>query len=160
MPIILDENIVKKNDIDQYLEKKKFFDELMENDCKNLNDNILDYKNYVKDIERAQVEKDEDVVLQGTKKDNYGHTFTFLTDGIKMLSFKEEEIIDTKPIHKEEPKIDIIRLMRYTKRGNKKWFQKELKNKGFKPTLNSNKKKKRICSIYSKRSGSSRKNNR
>ena len=132
MPIKLNENKDKKKEIDEYLEKKKFFDELMENDCKNLNDNILDYKNYVKDIERAQVEKDEDVVLQGTKKDNYGHTFTFLTDGIKMLSFKEEQIIDNKPTYIEEPKIDIIKLMRYTKRGNKKWFQEELKKKSVK----------------------------
>ena len=129
MPVILDEDIDKKNEIDEYLEKKKFFDDLMENDCKNLNENILDYKNYVKDIEKVQVEKDENVVLPGTKKDNYGHTFTFLTDGIKMLSFKEEEIIDNKPTHIEEPKIDIIKLMRYTKRGNKKWFQEELKKK-------------------------------
>ena len=49
-----------------------------------------------------------------------------------MLSFKEEQIIDTKPIHKEEPKIDIIKLMRYTKRGNKKWFKEELKKKSVK----------------------------
>ena len=132
MPIKLNENKDKKKEIDEYLEKKKFFDELMENDCKNLNENILDYKNYVKDIERSQVEKDEDVVLQGTKKDNYGHTFTFLTDGIKMLSFKEEQIIDNKPTYIEEPKIDIIKLMRYTKRGNKKWFQEELKKKSLK----------------------------
>ena len=129
MPIILDEDIDKKNEIDEYLEKKKFFDELMENDCKNLNDNIADYKSYVKDIEKIQVEKDENLVLPGTKKDNYGHTFTFLTDGIKMLSFKEEAIIDSKPTHIEEPKIDIIKLMRYTKRGNKKWFQEELRKK-------------------------------
>ena len=46
-----------------------------------------------------------------------------------MLSFKEEEIIDSKPTRIEEPKIDIIKLMRYTKRGNKKWFQEELLKK-------------------------------
>ena len=46
-----------------------------------------------------------------------------------MLSFKEEEIIDSKPTRIEEPKIDIIKLMRYTKRGNKKWFQEELRKK-------------------------------
>ena len=132
LPVVSNENIDKKNEIDEYLEKKKFFDDLMENDCKNLNDNISDYKNFVKDIERVQVNKDEDVVLPGSKKDNYGHTFTFLTDGIKMLSFKEEQVVDAKPIHIEEPKIDIIKLMRYTKRGNKKWFKEELKKKSVK----------------------------
>jgi hypothetical protein len=45
-----------------------FFDELMENDCKNLNENILDYKDFVKDVERVQVNKDENVVLPGTKR--------------------------------------------------------------------------------------------
>ena len=49
-----------------------------------------------------------------------------------MLSFKEEQVVDTKPIHIEEPKIDIIKLMRYTKRGNKKWFKEELKKKSVK----------------------------
>ena len=132
IPIILNKNIDKKKEIDEYLEKKKFFDDLMENDCKNLNENIADYKNFIKDVEKVQLNKDEDIVLPGTKKDNYGHTFTFLTDGIKMLSYKEEQIVDNKPTHYEEPKIDIIKLMRYTKRGNKKWFQEELKKKSVK----------------------------
>ena len=132
IPIILNKNTDKKNEIDEYLEKKKFFDDLMENDCKNLNENIADYKAFVKDVEKAQVNKDENFVLPGTKKDNYGHTFTFLTDGIKMLSYKEEQVVDNKPTHYEEPKIDIIKLMRYTKRGNKKWFQEELKKKSVK----------------------------
>ena len=129
MPVVLNEDVNTKNEIDEYLEKKKFFDDLMENDCKNLNENIADYKDFVKDIEKTHVEKDEDIVLPGSKKDNYGHTFTFLTDGIKMLSYKEEQVVDNKPKRIEEPKIDIIKLMRYTKRGNKKWFKEELKKK-------------------------------
>ena len=129
MPIILNQEVKIKNDVDEYLKKKKFFDELMENDCKNLNENILDYKDFVKDVERVQVNKDENVVLPGTKKENYGHSFTFLTDGIKLLSYKEEQKVDVKVKHKEEPKIDIFKLMRFTKRGNKKWFKEELKKK-------------------------------
>ena len=132
MPVVLNEDVNTKNEIDEYLEKKKFFDDLMENDCKNLNENIADYKDFVKDIEKTHVEKDEDIVLPGSKKDNYGHTFTFLTDGIKMLSYKEEQVVDNKPKRIEEPKIDIIKLMRYTKRGNKKWFKEELKKKSAK----------------------------
>ena len=132
MPVVLNEDVNTKNEIDEYLEKKKFFDDLMENDCKNINENIADYKDFVKDIEKTHVEKDEDIVLPGSKKDNYGHTFTFLTDGIKMLSYKEEQIVDNKPKKVEEPKIDIIKLTRYTKRGNKKWFKEELKKKSAK----------------------------
>ena len=129
MPLIQNEEVKIKNDVDEYLKKKQFFDELMENDCKNINENISDYKDFVKDVERVQVNKDKDVVLPGSKKDNYGHSFTFLTDGIKLLSYKEEQIVNTKPKHVEEPKIDIFNLMRYTRRGNKKWFKEELKKK-------------------------------
>ena len=129
MPLIQNEEVKIKNDVDEYLKKKQFFDELMENDCKNINENISDYKDFVKDVERVQVNKDKDVVLPGSKKDNYGHSFTFLTDGIKLLSYKEEQIVNTKPKHIEEPKIDIFNLMRYTRRGNKKWFKEELKKK-------------------------------
>ena len=129
MPIKLMEEVKIKNDVDEYIKKKQFFDELMENDCKNINENISDYKDFVKDIERVQVNKDKDIVLPGTKKDNYGHSFTFLTDGIKLLSYKEEQVVNTKSKHIEEPKIDIFKLMRYTKRGNKKWFREELKKK-------------------------------
>ena len=132
MPLIQNEEVKIKNDVDEYLKKKQFFDELMENDCKNINENISDYKDFVKDVERVQVNKDKDVVLPGSKKDNYGHSFTFLTDGIKLLSYKEEQIVNTKPKHIEEPKIDIFNLMRYTRRGNKKWFKEELKKKSAK----------------------------
>ena len=129
MPLIQNEEVKIKNDVDEYLKKKQFFDELMENDCKDINENISDYKDFVKDVERVQVNKDKDVVLPASKKDNYGHSFTFLTDGIKLLSYKEEQVVNTKPKHIEEPKIDIFNLMRYTKRGNKKWFKEELKKK-------------------------------
>ena len=33
MPVVLNEDVNTKNEIDEYLEKKKFFDDLMENDC-------------------------------------------------------------------------------------------------------------------------------
>ena len=129
VPIIYNEEIKIKNDVDEYLKKKQFFDELMENDCKNLNENISDYKDFVKDIEKVQMNKEEELKLPGTKKENYGHSFTFLTDGIKLLSYKEEQVADVKPKHIEEPKIDIFQLMKFTKRGNKRWFQEELKKK-------------------------------
>ena len=129
IPVILNEEIKIKNDVDEYIKKKQFFDELMENDCKNLNDNISDYKNFVKDVEKVQMNREEELKLPGTKKENYGHSFTFLTDGIKLLSYKEEQVTNVKAKHVEEPKIDIFKLMKFTKRGNKRWFQEELKKK-------------------------------
>ena len=138
MPVIFNEEIKTKNDVDEYIKKKQFFDELMENDCKNLNANISDYKNFVKDVEKVSMNKEEETKLPGTKKENYGHSFTFLTDGIKLLSYKEEQVEDVKPKQIEEPKIDILKLMKYTKRGNKRWFQDELKKKS----------QKRLSAIY------------
>ena len=118
------EKHANKNEL---LEKKKYFDDLMENDCKKLNENLLDYKLYLKDVESTH--KDGDPLKLNNNKDNFGHTYNFNPDRIKLLTYKEEEITDKKPKKKEEPKVDIIKLMRYTKRGNKKWFKQELKNK-------------------------------
>ena len=121
----------KKNNFnfhkEELLEKKKYFDDLMEKDYKNFNDNILDYKNYLKDVENTH--KEGDPLKLNNNKDNYGHTYNFSPDNIKLLTYKEEEITDNKPKKKQEPQIDIMKLMRYTKRGNKKWFEQELKFK-------------------------------
>jgi hypothetical protein len=111
---------------DELMEKKKYFDDLMKNDYNKLNENLKDYQLYLKDVERTH--KDGDPLKLNNNRDNFGHTYNFSPDRIKLLTYKEEEIIDNKPKKKEEPKIDIIKLMRYTKRGNKKWFKQELKN--------------------------------
>ena len=120
-------------------EKKKFFDNLMKNDYSKLNQNFKDYLYHLKDIKLKEH-------IEGEKKqqihDKYNYLYNFSPERIKFLSYREDDLYSKKPIKKEEPKIDIIKLMRYTKRGNKKWFQKELKNKGFKPKLNKKKKKK------------------
>ena len=118
---------------DELLEKKKYFDELMINDYKKLNDNLLDYKLYLKDVESTH--KDGDPLKLNNNKDNFGHTYNFSPDRIKLLTYKEEEVNDNRPRKKEEPKVDIMKLMRYTKRGNKKWFKQELKNKNSKTIL-------------------------
>ena len=124
------EKNASKNEL---LEKKKYFDDLMSNDCKKINDNLLDYKLYLKDVERTH--KEGDPLKLNNNKDNFGHTYNFNPERIKLLTYKEEEISDKKPKKKEEPKVDIIKLMRYTKRGNKKWFKQELKNKSNKKFL-------------------------
>ena len=55
--------------------------------------------------------------------------FQFLTDNIKLLYFKEDLSKNIKPKKKEEPKIDIKKLMRYTKRGKSaKWFYPNINN--------------------------------
>ena len=129
LPIVISDEQKLENEINEFLVKKKYFDDLMQNDCKNLNENIAEYKKYIKEMAKKQKEKEKEKE-NATKKDKSNEkSFTFLTDGIKLLSYKNDEIIDDKPIKKEEPKIDIIQLMRFTKRGNKKFFLEELKKK-------------------------------
>ena len=130
MPKILDKHYDKLVNKDELMEKKKYFDDLMSNDCNKLNENLMDYKSYLKDVERTH--KNGDPLKLNNNKDNFGHTYNFSQDRIKLLTYKEEEITDNRPKQKKEPKVDIIKLMRYTKRGNKKWFEKELKNKSHK----------------------------
>ena len=133
MPKIKSRLQEKKANRDELLEKKKYFDDLMKNDCNKLNENLLDYKSYLKDVERTY--KNGDPLKLNNNKDNFGHNYNFSQDRIKLLTYKEEEIIDNRPKKKEEPKVDIKKLMRYTKRGNKKWFKKELKNKSHKKLM-------------------------
>ena len=129
LPVVISDEQKLENEINEFLVKKKYFDDLMQNDCKNLNENIAEYKKYIKEMAKKQKEKEKEKE-NATKKDKSNEkSFTFLTDGIKLLSYKNDEIIDDKPIKKEEPKIDIIQLMRFTKRGNKKFFLEELKKK-------------------------------
>ena len=130
MPKILDKHYDKLVNKDELMEKKKYFDDLMSNDCNKLNENLMDYKSYLKDVERTH--KNGDPLKLNNNKDNFGHTYNFSQDRIKLLTYKEEEVIDNRPKQKKEPKVDIIKLMRYTKRGNKKWFEKELKIKSHK----------------------------
>ena len=118
---------------DELLEKKKYFDDLMKNDYKNLYDNLLDYKLYLKDVESTH--KDGDPLKLNNNKDNFGHTYNFSQDRIKLLTYKEEEVTDNKPKKKEEPKVDIRKLIKNKKRGNKKWFKQELKDKSIKKLL-------------------------
>ena len=132
---------------DELMEKKKYFDDLMKNDYNKLNENLKDYQLYLKDVERTH--KDGDPLKLNNNRDNFGHIYNFSPERIKLLTYKEEEIIDNKPKKKEEPKVDIIKLMRYTKRGNKKWFKQELKNESNKKFFPFNNKKLKTRPIFS-----------
>jgi hypothetical protein len=83
----------------------------------------------LKDIEKT---KDNSKILKiMSRNDNLGHKYSFKFKNIKLLSFKEEkkeeDVIQKKM--EEDSRIDIKTLMKYTKRGNKKWFQEQLKQK-------------------------------
>jgi hypothetical protein len=118
-------------------EKKKFFDDLMKIDCTILNKNFQDYISHLKDI---KMKEPSEITKKQANKEKYSYINNFSPERIKFLSYKEDDPNAKKPKKKEEPKIDIMKLIRYTKRGNKKWFKQELKNKGFKPSYKSTKK--------------------
>ena len=77
-------------------------------------------------------EPDETTKRQ-SNKEKYSYLYNFSPERIKFLSYREDDLNAKRPKKKDEPKVDIMKLMRYTKRGNKKLFKKGLKDKGFKP---------------------------
>ena len=133
--------------MDELSEKKKFFDDLMKNDFSTINKNFKDYLSHLKDI-KLKNNNNNEMDKKVTNKEKYNYLYNFSPDRIKFLSYKEDDLNNKKQKKKEEPKINIMKLMRYTKSGNKKWLKKELKNKGFKPPLKLNKKEPELKPIF------------
>ena len=144
-----DTNIINQINEDKenkyYYEKKEFIDNLVEKDKKNLNNNICYYKEYLKDLEKMKVENISKLINSGN---NLGHNYSFQLKDIKLLSYQEEKKEEKKLLKKENGEIDLVKLLRYTKRGNRKFFQNNLKVRK-KERLNSFNKK------YKKKSKSS-----
>ena len=110
-------------------DKKQFFDDLMKNDFSRLNKNFKDYITHLKDI---KMKEQDEMTKRQSNREKYSFLNNFSPERIKFLSYREDDLNAKKPKKKDEQKIDIMKLMRYTKRGNKKWFKKGLKNKEFK----------------------------
>ena len=121
--------------INELNDKKQFFDDLMKNDFSRLNKNFKDYLTHLKDI---KMKEQDEMTKRQSNREKYSFLYNFSPERIKFLSYREDDLNAKKPKKKDEPKVDIMKLMRYTKRGNKKWFKKGLKNKEFKqiPKLN------------------------
>ena len=143
MSIKYNGKIINMNELN---DKKKFFDDLMTNDFTNLNNKFNNYLDHLKNI---NLKDSSEVQKQKASKEKYNYLNSFSLERIKFLSYKEDDLNSKKPKKKEEPKIDIMKLMRYTKRGNKKWFKKELKNKTFKPFHKPKKKQLELRPIFS-----------
>jgi len=104
--------------------KKEYLDNFIEKDNKNINENIIDYKQYLKDVENYKDKNFGHIINSGS---NFGHTYSFKFNDIKLLSFQEEQKEVKKIKKKENPEIDIKKLVKYTKRGNRKWFLNNIK---------------------------------
>ena len=131
--------------MNELIDKKKFFDDLMINDFTSLNNK---FQNYLEHLKNIKLKDSSEIQKQKANKEKYNYLNSFSLERIKFLSYKEDDLNSKKPKKKEEPKIDIMKLMRYTKRGNKKWFEKELKNKIFKPSHKINKKQIELRPIF------------
>ena len=106
--------------------KKEFFDNLIKKDNQNLNDNFTDYKQFLKDIENSKNENFSRIINDGN---NFGHAYSFKINNIKLLSFQEEKEQVTEVKNKENPEVEIAKLVKYTKRGNRKWFLNNIKER-------------------------------
>ena len=120
----------ESNDYEQDLEtltneKQKFvktIEDLVTEDEQNFHKNANEYQQYLKDITEA-FQRGENIKTN-INKYNSERSFNFLTDNIKLLSYKEDTVEKVKPKKKEDTKIDIYKLLRYTKRGKSaKWFK-------------------------------------
>lgn len=125
-----------ENEEDEIIIKKRFLNNLVKKDNNNINNNISDYKEFLKDMEKSK-EKDINKIINNG---SFGHHYSFNIEDIKLLSYKEEKKEDIKVNKKYNPEIDIVKLIRYTRRGNRKWFQNNLKLRS-KNRINSFKKK-------------------
>ena len=99
-------------------EQKNFFENLMNEDNKQFNDNLKEYKEYLNNLKLNYKDGDSLKKNKNEKKEEE-QKFQFLTENVKLLSFKEEENLDLIPKKKEEPKFDVRKLMKYTKRGRR-----------------------------------------
>ena len=104
--------------------KKDFLDNLVKKDNQNINDNITDYKEFLKDIEKSNTGNYSHIINDGN---NFGHTYSFKTSDIKLLSFQEEKEEIAQVKKKDSDEIDMDKLTKYTKRGNRKWFLNNIK---------------------------------
>ena len=110
-------------------DKKKYLTNILEKDSNFLNKNIQIYKDFLKDIEKT--EDSAKILKIMNKNDDLGHKYNFKINNIKFLSFKED--VEKKVAKKrQEEKFDFKKLAQYTRHGNKKWFEKQLKEKSIK----------------------------
>ena len=104
--------------------KKDYLDNLVKKDNQNINENILDYKLFLKDVENSKNKNNSRIINEGH---TFGHTFSFKNNEIKLLSFQEEQKETEQYTKKENPEVNVAALIKYTKRGNRKWFLNNIK---------------------------------
>ena len=104
--------------------KKEFFENLFQTDHKNINDQILDYKLFLNKVRNSGNDNFTRIFSSGN---NPERTYSFNLGDVKLLTYKEEKQEAKKTKKKEHHEIDMKTLVKYTKRGNRKWFLNNIK---------------------------------
>ena len=65
--------------------KKEYFDNLFQKDNQSINENFLDYKQFLKDIKSSKASNLFQIINDENK---LGHTYSFNFNDIKLLSFQ------------------------------------------------------------------------
>ena len=104
--------------------KKEFLDNLVKKDNKNINDYILDYKLFLSQIKNSNINNLSQLI---NDKNNFGKKFSFNAGNVQLLSYQEEKKETVKKVKKESHEVNMNNLIKYTKRGNRKWFLNNIK---------------------------------
>ena len=104
--------------------KKEFLDNLVKKDNKNINDYILDYKLFLSQIKNSNINNLSQLI---NDKNNFGKKFSFNAGNVQLLSYQEEKKETVKKVKKEAHEVNMNNLIKYTKRGNRKWFLNNIK---------------------------------
>ena len=93
-------------------QKKEFFDNLVRKDEENLKENFDDYHQFLKDMNSTKDSNFSKIINNGS---NFGHTYSFKINDIKLLSYQEEKKEEENLGQKENPDVDIVKLMKKKK---------------------------------------------
>ena len=104
--------------------KKEFLDNLVKKDNKNINDYILEYKLFLSQIKNSNINNLSQLI---NDKNNFGKKFLFNAGNVQLLSYQEEKKETVKKVKKEAHEVNMNNLIKYTKRGNRKWFLNNIK---------------------------------
>ena len=104
--------------------KKEFLGNLVKKDNKNINDYILEYKLFLSQIKNSNINNLSQLI---NDKNNFGKKFSFNAGNVQLLSYQEEKKETVKKVKKESHEVNMNNLIKYTKRGNRKWFLNNIK---------------------------------
>ena len=108
-------------------EKIQYLKNIIDIDSKFLNNNFKNYKKFLKDMEKSEDKTQLMKIINKTY--DLKRKYNFIVDKIKFLSFEEDKKEIVNKQKKEEEEFDFKKLKKFTRHGNKKFFERQLKEK-------------------------------